>query len=134
MLLMKYCGKESEALNPRLTTHIKKPYLIYKRRFLIIAALTVCVLLSGWYVPVCSMIEFAFPAAIDINMVKDFSSIVDSGDLVSSLDGDIIAEQIISGIQANLSGNVYDLIELPDVQDEPIGVKIVKILLDRLFN
>lgn len=118
----------------RLTAHVKKANLIYKRRFLIIAALTVCVLLSGWYVPVGSLIEFAFPAAIDISMVKDFGSFVNSGDLLASMNDDNIAEQIISGIQSNLSGNVYDLIELPEMQDEPIGIKIVKILLDRLFN
>lgn len=134
MLLMKYRGRESEALKSRLTVHIKKPYFICKKRFLIITTLTVCVLLSGWYVPIGSLIEFAFPAAIDISMVKDFDSIVDSGDLLASLNGDNIAEQIISGIQSNLAGNVYDLIELPEMQDEPIGVKIVKILLDRLFN
>lgn len=118
----------------RFTAYFKKLHIKNKRRFFIITALTICIMLSGWSVPIGSLIEFAFPAAIDIDMLDGFGTIVAAEDLQTRLHDSNIAEEIVSGVQSNLSGNVYDLIELPDMQDEPIGVKIVKIILDRLFS
>ena len=121
-------------LPTRLTTHFKKPVSINKKRILIIGAVALCVLLSGWSVPFGSLIKFALPEAFDVDMVNGFNSIVSPEDLLGNLHDNSIADDIISGVQANLSGNVYSHIEIPEMQNEPIGVKIIKILLDRLFS
>ena len=45
-----------------------------------------------------------------------------------------MARQITEGIRSNLSADVYSGIELPDMTQEPLGKKIIRTILDRLFQ
>lgn len=67
-------------------------------------------------------------------MIFQFPELVDSDDLQIYLTEPVIAEQINQGIQANLSASVYDNIELPDMTEESLGSKIIRIIFDRIFS
>ena len=106
-----------------------------KKRTVLVVLVALCVLLCGfdWGVSFLGMIAFPFQDAVDLDMVSGFASIVNVEQLQSYLEQPDMAEEIVAGIQANLSGNVYR-IELPDFGEEHLGMKIVSILLDRLFH
>lgn len=96
-----------------------------------------CMLLTGfsaWSIVFISNVNFPAEEAVSLEMVENFGGIVDSAELETYLDSNTIADEIMTGIMANLSGKVYDNIEMAEMHDEPIGLKIVKVLLDRLFS
>lgn len=104
-------------------------------RAMLPVSLVICLLLCGfsWGVSFWGQVLFPFQDAVDLDMIADFASIVDAQQLQAYLDNGEIAGEIVAGVQANLAGNVYQ-IEIPEFHDEPLGVKIVRIIADRLFN
>jgi hypothetical protein len=64
----------------------------------------------------------------------DFDSIVNTDDLQTYLTEPLIAEELIDGVRANLSGNVYSSVEIPDMREESLGSKIIRIIFDRIFS
>ena len=77
---------------------------------------------------------FPIEEAVDTDMIFQFPELVDSDDLQIYLTEPVIVEQINQGIQANLSASVYDNIELPDMTEESLGSKIIRIIFDRIFS
>ncbi len=59
---------------------------------------------------------------------------MDPDDLLFYLSDPQMARQITEGIQSNLSTDVYSGIEIPDMTQEPLGKKIIRTILDRLFQ
>jgi len=110
-----------------------------KRRRLIAAGLlTMCLLLCGfvwdWAVNFTMEVLFPLDEAVDSGLIFDFSSIVDIEDLNTYLTEPVIAEQITAGVHANLSANVYNDIEIPDMTEESLGSKIIRIIFDRILS
>ncbi|OUP74107.1 hypothetical protein B5F10_08930 [Anaerotruncus colihominis] len=100
--------------------------------------LFVCLLFCGfswtWIVEFTIRVLFPIEEAVDTDMIFQFPELVDSDDLQIYLTEPVIAEQINQGIQANLSASVYDNIELPDMTEESLGSKIIRIIFDRIFS
>lgn len=100
--------------------------------------LLVCLLFCGfswtWIVEFTARVLFPIEEAVDTNMTFQFPELVDPDDLQIYLTEPVIAEQINQGIQANLSASVYDNIELPDMTEESLGSKIIRIIFDRIFS
>lgn len=106
-----------------------------RKRWALLAAIVLCILLCGfsWGVSFWGQVLFPFQDAIDLDMITDYGSIVNAEQLQTYLDNADIADEIVAGVQANLAGNVYQ-IEIPEFHDEPLGVKMVRIIADRLFS
>lgn len=117
----------------RLTNML--PALYGRRRTIIILAVVLCLLLCGfsWGVSFWSRIFFPFGEAVDADLITGFDAVVSAEHLQTYLNEPGIADEILTGLQANLAGNVYR-IEIPEFHDEPLGVKIVRVILDRLFS
>ena len=100
--------------------------------------LFVCLLFCGfswtWIVEFTIRVLFPIEEAVDTDMIFQIPELVDSDDLQIYLTEPVIAEQINQGIQANLSASVYDNIELPDMTEESLGSKIIRIIFDRIFS
>ena len=109
-----------------------------RKRFLIICLLSVCILICGfswtWIIEFTASKIFPFEDAVDTSMILNFDSIVNMDDLQTHMYDPVIAEQIVDGIQANLSADIYNDIELPDMTQESIGKKVIQIIFDRLLS
>ena len=107
-----------------------------KIRLLVIsfAALLLCGFGWDWTVQFAASVLFPVEEAIDTQLVTGFPNLVDPDDLLSYLSDPQMAQQITQGIQSNLSADVYSGIELPDMTQEPLGKKIIRTILDRLFQ
>ena len=107
-----------------------------KIRLLVIsfAALLLCGFGWDWMVSFAASVLFPVEEAIDIQLVTGFPDLVDSNDLLFHLSDPQMAQQITQGIRSNLSADVYSGIELPDMSQEPLGKKIIRTILDRLFQ
>ena len=123
-------------LKKRLTTML--PAGKKRMRILILCLLSLCVLLCGfswgWVIEFTAPVIFPPEDAVDSALVFDFGEIVNTDDLRMHLTDPLIAEQLRDGIRANISGNVYSNIEIPDMREENLGSKIIRIIFDRLFT
>ncbi len=108
------------------------------KRMILVFLLSVCFLLCGftwdWVIGFTAPVIFPAEDAVDAEMVFSFGEIVNTDDLRMHLTDPLIAEQLLDGIRANISGNVYSNIEIPDMREENLGSKIIRIIFDRLFN
>lgn len=104
----------------------------------LLAITTAGLLLSGfgwdWTVQFAASILFPVEEAIDTQLVTGFPDLVDPEDLLTYLSDPQMARQITEGIRSNLSADVYGGIEIPDMTQEPLGKKIIRTILDRLFQ
>jgi len=102
----------------------------------ILLLLAACLLLCGftWAVEFTASVIFPVEDAVSFDMVKDFPALVDPDDLRLYLTEPQMAGQITQGVRANLSANVYSGIELPDMTQESIGKKVIRVILDRIFS
>lgn len=109
-----------------------------RKRTIIAVLLAICILLCGftwdWVIEFTMRVIFPFEDAVDTEMILQFPELVNVGDLQLYLTEPVIAEQVVQGVQANLSADVYDNIVLPDITEESLGKKIIHIIFDRLFN
>ena len=107
-----------------------------KIRLLVIsfAALLLCGFGWDWMVSFAASVLFPVGEAIDIQLVTGFPNLVDPDDLLSYLSDPQMAQQITQGIQSNLFADVYSGIEIPDMTQEPLGKKIIRTILDRIFQ
>lgn len=111
-----------------------------KRRVrpLILSILAVCLLLCGftfpWFAQFTTRVTFPVEEAIDKDMLLGIDSFVSVDDLKLYLNDATIAQQVVGGVQTNLSASVYDNIELPDMREESLGKKVIQIIFDRLFK
>lgn len=107
-----------------------------KARFLSIsaAALLLCGFGWDWTVQFAASVLFPMEEAIDTQLVIGFPDLVDPNDLLFHLFDPQMARQITEGIRSNLSADVYSSIEIPDMSQEPLGKKIIRTILDRLFQ
>lgn len=109
-----------------------------RKRTVIAGLLAICILLCGftwdWVIDFTMRVIFPFEDAVDTEMISKFPDLVDVGDLQLYLTEPIIAEQVVQGVQTNLSADVYDNIVLPDITEESLGKKIIRIIFDRLFS
>lgn len=123
-------------LKQRLTTLL--PAGKKRKRALIASLLSICILLCGfswtWVIEFTASVIFPFEDAVDADMILDFGSVVNVDNLQVYLTEPVIAEQVLTGIQANLSANAYDSIELPDMTEESLGSKIIRTIFDRLMT
>jgi hypothetical protein len=124
------------ALNLQFTTIL--PDEKKRKRFIVIALLSMCILLCGftwdWFIEFTMRAIFPIEDAISTDMILQFEDYVDVSDLQIYLTEPLIAEQMIDGIHSNISANVYTDIELPDMRQESIGKRILRIIFDRLFT
>ena len=67
-------------------------------------------------------------------MILNFENFVNTDDLQLYLTEPVIAEQVVQGIQTNLSANIYQNIGLPDMTQESLGKMIIRTIFDRLFT
>lgn len=106
-----------------------------RKRTTVVLAVALCLLLCGfsWGVSFWSRIFFPFGEAVDVDLITGFDLVVSAEQLQTYLNEPGIADEILHGLQANLAGNVYR-IEIPEFHDEPLGMKIVRIIADRLFS
>ena len=115
-----------------------KPLEYMSKRTIILCILSVSILLCGftwnWAVGFTARVLFPVENAVDSDLILDFSDIVNIDDLQIYLTNPMIAEQIVQGVQANVSTNVYHGIELPDMTEENLGRKIIRTIFDRVFN
>lgn len=77
---------------------------------------------------------FPFDEAVYIRLILDFGDIVNITDFETYLTEPVIAEQILDGIHANISSDIYSLIEIPDMRAESPGRRILRIIFDRLLT
>ncbi len=101
---------------------------------LAVSALLLCGFGWDWTVSFAASVLFPIEEAIDAQLVTGFPQLVDPDDLLFYLSDPQMARQITEGIQSNLSADVYSGIELPDMTREPLGKKIIRTILDRLFQ
>ena len=101
---------------------------------LAVAALLLCGFGWDWTVRFAASVLFPVEEAIDTQLVTGFPDLVDPNDLLFYLSDPQMARQITQGIQSNLSADVYSGIEIPDMTQEPLGKKIIRTILDRLFQ
>jgi hypothetical protein len=123
-------------LKKRLTPYL--PVGRKRTKLLAILLLSICMLFCGfvweWVIQFSMPVLFPVEEAIDSGLMLDFSSIVNADDLQTYLTEPLIAEELIDGVRANLSGNVYSSIEIPDMREESLGSKIIRIIFDRIFS
>lgn len=109
-----------------------------RRRYLVLSILLTCLLLCGftfsWFVEFTTRVAFPVEEAIDKDMILNIDGYVDVDDLKLHLNDTVMAQQIAEGVRSNLSADVYDNIELPDMREESLGKKIIQIIFDRLFK
>lgn len=98
------------------------------------AALLLCGFGWDWTVQFAASVLFPIEEAIDTQLVTGFPDLVDPEDLLTYLSDPQIARQITEGIRSNLSADVYGGIEIPDMTQEPLGKKVIRTILDRLFQ
>ena len=98
------------------------------------AALLLCGFGWDWTVQFAASVLFPVEEAIDTQLVTGFPDLVDPNDRLFYLSDPQMARQITEGIRSNLSADVYSGIELPDMTQEPLGKKIIRTILDRLFQ
>lgn len=100
--------------------------------------LSVWILLSGfswtWFIEFTSLAIFPFDEAVHTALILDFDDLVNVNHLQTYLTEPLIAEQLMDGIQSNLSGQIYNAIELPEIREESLGPKIIRIIFDRIFT
>lgn len=124
------------SLKERLAT--LRPVGKKRRRLIVAGLLTMCLLLCGfvwdWAVNFTMEVLFPLDEAVDSDLIFDFSDIVDIEDLNTYLTEPVVAEQITAGVHANLSANIYDDIEIPDMTEESLGSKIIRIIFDRILS
>ena len=101
---------------------------------LAVAALLLCGFGWDWTVQFAASVLFPVEEAIDTQLVTGFPDLVDPNDLLFYLSDPQMARQITQGIQSHLSADVYSGIEIPDMTQEPLGKKIIRTILDRLFQ
>ncbi len=123
-------------LKKRLTSAL--PVGKKRKRMILVCLLSACLLLCGftwdWVIGFTAPVIFPADEALDADMVFSFGEIVNTDDLQTHLTAPLIAEQLRDGIRANISGNVYSNIEIPDMREENPGSKIIRIIFDRLFT
>ena len=109
-----------------------------KRRTKVLGILAACLFLCGfswnWAISFTMRVLFPVEDAVDIEMIQDFPPLVNAGDLMFYLTEPEMAQEITQGLQSNLSANVYSSIELPDLTLEHPGKRIIRIILDRIFQ
>lgn len=107
-----------------------------KTRLLAITAagLLLCGFGWDWTVQFAVSVLFPLEEAIDTQLVTGFPDLVDPEDLLTYLSDPQMARQITEGIWSNLSADVCSRIEIPDMTQEPLGKKIIRTILDRLFQ
>jgi len=98
------------------------------------AAVMLCGFSWDWTVSFATSVLFPVKEAVDTQMVTDFPGIVDPDDLTFYLCDPTMAQQLAEGIRGNLSTDIYSGIELPDMTQEPLGKKVIRTILDRLFH
>lgn len=98
------------------------------------AAVMFCGFSWDWTVSFATSVLFPAKEAVDTQLVTDFPGIVDPDDLTFYLSNPAMAQQLMEGIQANLSADVYSGIELPDMTQKPLGKKVIRTILDRIFH
>lgn len=81
-----------------------------------------------------SSVIFPIEEAVETGMILNFDSVVNMDDLQLYLTEPLIAEQMVNGIQSNLSAHIYDSIELPDMTAESVGRKIIRTIFDRMLS
>lgn len=108
----------------------------FRMKLLSLAA--VALLLCGfgwdWTVQFAASVLFPVEEAIDTQLVTGFPDLVDPEDLLTYLSNPQMARQITEGIRSNLSADVYSGIEILDMSQEPLGKKVIRTILDRLFQ
>lgn len=123
-------------LKQQLTTFL--PAGKKRKKVLIISLLSVCILLCGfswtWAMEFTSSVIFPIEEAVETGMILNFDSVVNMDDLQLYLTEPLIAEQMVDGIQSNLSAHIYDSIELPDMTAESVGRKIIRTIFDRMLS
>ena len=77
---------------------------------------------------------FPFEDAVDASLILNFSEIVNVEDFGTHLDNPLIAEQLLDSIHANVSTDLYNMIEIPDMREETLGRRILRTIFDRLFT
>ena len=123
-------------LKERLTTFL--PVEKKRKRLKILGLIVVCLLLSGftwtWFLEFTMRVMFPFEDAVDTNLILNFSEIVNVEDFGTHLNSPLIAEQLLDGIHANVSADIYNMIEIPDMREETLGRRILRTIFDRLFT
>ena len=132
-------GDQSEGIQMKMQKNFQFQNLVRpKLRTKIIAVLVVCMLLCGfswnWAISFTMRVLFPVEEAVDIEMIQDFPTLVNADDLMFYLTESEMAQQITQGIQSNLSANVYSNISLPDLTLEHPGKRIIRTILDRIFQ
>ena len=118
----------------RLTAYAKDLFIKCKWHILLICFSAMVIILSGWSAPIGERTFFPTAEAVDIEMIYSFGNLVNPHDLQGFLGGNREAEQIIAGMQANLSSGIYKTVMPVKMEDESVGTKIVRILLNKLFQ
>lgn len=115
-----------------------RPFSKLRKRTIIAGLLAICILLCGftwnWVIEFTMRVIFPVEEAVDTEMILRFPDLVNAEDLRVYLTEPVIAEQVVQGVQANLSAGVYDNIQLLDITEESLGKKIIHIIFDRLFS
>lgn len=105
---------------------------------MITTMLVTCLLLCGftwtWFIEFTMRVVFPFEDAVDTAMILQFEDFIDVDDLQIYLAEPMISEQVITGLHANLSADVYSNIELPEMREATLGMKIIHIIFDRLLK
>jgi hypothetical protein len=137
-VLLMGLGREFANVKNKKPPITKKPDVKKRPRLLVLCLISVCILLCGfsfnWGIGFTTPVLFPADEAVDAGLVFSFDDIVNMDDLQTYLIEPLIAEQVIDGIRANVSGNVYSGIEIPDMREEDLGSKIIRIIFDRLFT
>lgn len=109
-----------------------------RKRVMIAGILATCLLLCGftwtWFIEFTVRVLFPFEDAVDTDMILQFDNYVNVDDLQIYLTEPVIAEQVMAGLQSNLSANVYSNVELPEMREESPGKRIIQIIFDRLLK
>ena len=120
----------------RLTTFL--PVGKKRKRLKIISLIVVCLLLSGftwtWFLEFTMRVMFPFDDAVDAYLILNFSEIVSVEDFGTHLVDTLIADQLLDGIHAHMSADIYNMIEIPDMREETLGRRILRTIFDRLFT
>ena len=115
-----------------------KPVTKKSKRRIVAGILAVSLLLCGfswtWFVEFTARVLFPVQEAIDTDMILNFENYVNTDDLQLYLTEPVNAEQVVQGIQSNLSENIYQNIGLPDMTQESLGKMIIRTIFDRLFT
>ena len=97
-------------------------------------SLLLCGFTWTWFIEFTTRVLFPIDDAVDTDMILQFEDYVDAGELQLYLTEPVIAEQVMLGIQSNLSADVYSNIELPEMREESPGKRIIQIIFDRFLK